>query len=291
MTAYGRASSVSSLGRFVVEIVSVNRKHLEVKLNLPQELLRFEPDVRRWVAQSVSRGMVTVHVRAVYEETCPSTIRPNIAMARQLKEAWDSLAQATGIQNEQAFSLELLKDVRGLFSVEETFEDEDAYRQALESVIAGALDELDQMKCLEGQSLREEFLNRLDQIDALAKQVREKAPVFVERFRAKILARVEELVKDTVDHEERMLREVALYAEKVDIMEELDRVDSHLAQFRAGVQGKGLGGGKRLDFLSQELYREANTMGAKAADPHIVSIVVDMKTVIERMREQLQNVE
>lgn len=269
----------------------MNRKHLEIKVHLPQELLRFEADVRRWVGAAVQRGMVTVHVRVAYQQSCPLQIRPNLAMARQVKEAWDAIATDLKLASEQGFHLGMLSEVRGILCVEEDNGEDDAYKDALETVTKEALGELSQMKEAEGQALQREFLHYLGEVEAAVEIIRKEAPHFAERFRERLKAHIEELAPKLVDSEERLLRELAIYAEKVDIAEELDRTESHLQQFRSGIEGQGPGGGKRLDFLAQELYREANTMGAKASGAKTVSTVVEIKTALERIREQLQNVE
>lgn len=289
MTAYGRAVCQSPKGRFVVEMSSVNRKFLEVKVSLPSELLRFETEVKKWVGQRVKRGLVIVRVGVQYDQDTPTVLKPNVALAKEARAAWDKIADSVGLPTD-SFKLSLIKDIPGLLEQAEEFDDDDSYRAALKEAVEQSLDGLLQMKTREGEELKGEFLAQLERVQASVDGVRSQSGQAVDKMREKLKQRLDELLESSVENEERLLREIAVYAERLDISEEIARLDSHLKQF-ASEMTDGEPSGKRLDFLTQEMTREVNTIGAKASDLSISQAVVDMKTEIERIREQLQNVE
>lgn len=290
MTAYGRASVNTKVGHFIVEIQSVNRKFLDVNVCLPRELNQFDIELKKWLLPYIARGQVTIKVNVTFEGAVPFVVRPNLPLAKQLKQAWDEIAKELSL-SPQEFQLSLLQDTEGLMSYEENRGEEENYRQALKQTLEMALKGFLQMKIQEGAILESDISRRLETIRKSLKIIEEKQPFATKKYREKLVARLEELVPGHVENEERVLREIALFAEKIDITEELTRFHCHLTHFEELIDSQGLSVGKTLEFVLQELNREVNTMGNKSSDLEIARAVIDIKSELERIREQIQNIE
>jgi uncharacterized protein (TIGR00255 family) len=290
MTAYGRAAVDHAVGRFTVEVSSVNRRYLECIIDLPTELQAFESDIKKWVSALVSRGQISVKISADFIDTSPLNAKPNIPLARQLKDAWDAIARELHLP-EDSFKLEMIANVEGLISFETNLQDAETFRNILHSVVNMALKRLNDMKEMEGQALEAEIIERLDRITAAVQKIGLKAPNATHKFRKKLSDRLEELLAGSVENEERILREVGIYSEKIDIVEEVTRLESHLQQFRNLFNAPVDAVGKTFDFLLQEMLREINTVGSKSAELEVTQLVVEIKGELERIREQVQNIE
>jgi uncharacterized protein (TIGR00255 family) len=290
MTAYGRASLNTKVGHFVIEIQSVNRKFLEIQVVLPRELSQFDIELRKWLSPYLARGQVTIKVGVIFEGPVPFMIRPNLPLARQLKNAWNEIAKELHLE-EREFSLSLLESAEGLLSYEENREEEDHYRLVLKQTLEVAIESFLRMKAQEGAVLQADIVERLEKMRQAMQLVEQKAPFASRKYRDKLVARLEELLPGQVENEERILREVALFAEKVDVMEEITRFFCHLTHFEELLQSTSLSVGKTLEFVLQELNREINTIGSKSSDLDIARSVIDIKSELERIREQIQNVE
>lgn len=290
MTAYGRASLNTKVGHFVIEIQSVNRKFLEVNVLVPRELSQFDIELKKWLMPHLARGQVTIKVNVAFEGAVPFIIRPNLPLARQLKQAWGEIAKELGF-DQSAFQLSMLERAEGLLSYEENREEEDNYRQVLQQVLDIALKSFLNMKMQEGALLQVDILQRLAKIRQSVQIIEQKTPGATQRYREKLVSRLEELHPGKIENEERILREIALFAEKIDIAEELTRFTCHLGHFEELLQATTLSVGKTLEFVLQELNREVNTMGSKSSDLDIARAVIDIKSELERIREQIQNVE
>ena len=291
MTAYGRALLTTSFGRFTVEIQAVNRKYLEMTVSLPRELGSFELEVRRWIAERIFRGQVTVRVHAVFDKETPLHVVANVPLARKLKEAWDQIASAVGVDGQSAFHLEMLAHETELLRYEADSLGEEAYRAPLKEALDIALKQFMEMRVQEGEALYRDIVQRLDALKERIDRIAPRTTQATEKYREKLLARLEEFLPGSGENQERLLREICLYAERIDVAEEVTRFYSHLDQFRIQL-ASGIGNiGKSLEFLLQELLRESNTIGSKSADLAITHTVVEMKGLLEQIREQLQNVE
>lgn len=290
MTAYGRASLSTKAGHFVIEIQSVNRKFLEINVFLPQELSQFDIELKKWLTPHLARGQVTVKLSASFDATVPFIVKPNIPLARQLKEGWDEIAHQLDC-SEEKFSLSLLRGTPNLFCYEENLEEEETYRQALLQVLESAFHGFQQMKIQEGGVLQADIQGRLDKIREAMKSIEHLTPHATNKYREKLISRLEELMPGHVENEDRILREIALFAEKIDIAEEITRFHCHLGHCEELIQSNAHCVGKTLEFLLQELNREVNTVGSKSSDLEIARAVIDIKSELERIREQIQNVE
>lgn len=291
MTAYGRAALAVPLGHFAVELSSVNRRYLEINCHCPPELLSFEVDIKKWIAVAITRGFITVKLSLRFAESTAVTIKPNLALARQLKDAWEEIALDLELPKDKGFKLSMLKDVEQIFLQESDAKVEGELRQVLHQLFLQAIEQLVIMKETEGLALWEDISGRLEIIRTVLKEIVLLAPETVKRLESKLLDRLEELLPGRIENEERVLREICVYAEKADIAEEVSRLKSHLEQFVDHIDALEVGVGKKLDFLVQEMNREVNTIGSKCSELKISQHVITIKSELERIREQIQNVE
>jgi uncharacterized protein (TIGR00255 family) len=289
MTAYGRATLNTKKGRFVAEIQSLNRKFQEISVQLPRELTYLETEVRKWVGAKVFRGKISLRITAAYEETLPLSVFPNLPLARQLKGAWEKIASDLQISDGRV-TLEMLANEQGIILYNEEFVEEE-YKSIMQEVVEQALASLIEMKTKEGTSIEEDFRFRLQSIKKSLEQIKGMSGNSTQKYRERLKKSIEEVLQGAVENEERIMREICVFAEKVDISEEITRLDSHLVQFTEYMEGERSDKGKTLEFILQEMNREANTIGAKSDDVQITKLVVEMKSEIERIREQVQNVE
>jgi len=295
MTAYAHVCVISPHGRFVVELQSVNRKHLEINTFLPKELLRYDADIKKWIGMAVGRGQINVRIAVTFEGEGPLVVMPNLALARQIKSAWSSIAADLGLKNHEEGLVSLLSSNEDLLIYDENVQDEECYRIVLRDLIAEALQQFTEMKIYEGRSLCEDIEKRFAKIATLIKEIDEKTVGATNKYQQRLTDKLKELVEATPDLEERILREVCIYAERIDIAEELTRFNSHLQQVEKLLHPKeptvNQSIGKPLEFLIQELNREVNTIGSKFSDLDVTRYVIDIKSELERIREQIQNIE
>lgn len=292
MTGFGRGEAVAGGRSWLVECASVNRKQLEVVISLPREVpaAEIEPVLRQQVQKRVSRGRVQVQARLVESVAGAGAVavQMNAEVAAAYVEQARVLGAKLGVPGELAMA-ELLR-LPGVM-VQGTAEDVEAFdMEPLQAAFEEALTNLIAMREVEGANLKEELLGRLAEIERLLGEITVLAPQVVVQHRAALRQRLAEAGLEVPLEDERLVKEIALYADRCDISEELARAASHLKQFRAGMDS-GEAVGRSLDFLSQEFFREFNTMGAKANDAALAHLVVAAKTELEKIREQIQNVE
>lgn len=291
MTAYGKAVLTFDLGRIEVEIQTVNRKHLEINVVLPPFLTKHDVDIKKWVAARIFRGQLTVKVSFIADEGSPVVVSPNKALARQTKAAWDVIAADLGLTIDDASYIKILLQEEGLLVYSEETACSSRYCQALEKVVNEAMDRCLGMKLVEGKALEEDILRRIVKIRGVVEEIASRAAGASDRYRAKLLQRINEILAASAMEDDRLLREIALFAEKVDVSEEITRLKSHLQQAHDVLCSQTNTIGKTLEFIVQEMNREANTIGSKCLDVELSRYVIDVKSEIERIREQIQNIE
>lgn len=289
MTAYGRSNVKMEIGHIVVEIQSVNRKYLEITVQLPKELQHFDIEIKKWVTPYIARGTVNIKISASFESKVPYTVRPNLPLAMQMKRAWDEIARHLQV-NGTEFDLSLLAEEDDILIIDENRDNEEVYREALKKAVESALKGFTHMKTHEGLLLQHDIAGRLVKILQVMKLIEERTPHATQKYREKLIARLEEILPGHIENEERILREVAVFAEKIDITEEITRFYCHITRFEELMESEGAVG-KTLEFILQELSREINTIGNKSSDMDIVRHVIDIKSELERIREQIQNIE
>jgi uncharacterized protein (TIGR00255 family) len=270
-----------------VEIRSVNHKYCEVKLRLPRELAALETELSRLVKERLARGGVEVTVR---RGTGRAALAPRVDadLAREYARAFEEVRQRLGLAG--AVSLSEVLGAAGVVTLEERAVDLEAARAAASAAVSASLEALCGMREREGQALARDLEERLGTIEALLRRVEELSPRSVDRYRERLAERVAELSRGLAPDPARLATEIALFADRTDVAEEITRLRSHLEQMRELV-GRTDPAGRKMDFLVQEMNREANTIGSKSQSAEITGDVVSMKAEIERMREQVQNVE
>jgi uncharacterized protein (TIGR00255 family) len=290
MTAYSRASLSTPLGRLTVELHSVNRKMLDLSLYLPKDYLRFDMEIRKWLGQALERGQVTLRLHAQNEDTS-SNLSHYSTQLKGLKEGWEKIARELGYEPTQTIDLAFLVSQMQTVSMGDSKEEEEKIKAALKEVIESALREFMHMKKVEGAALATDIEKRLNVIQEHLELIKLKKDEPLTRYQKKILERLKEIGHIQEEVEERVAREVALLAEKMDITEELVRLGVHLEQFRIHLNSADKSIGRTLDFLTQEMHREITTLGAKSMDSDISIYVVKMKSELDKIREQVQNIE
>lgn len=288
MTGFGRGEAQRAGVTWSVECSAVNRKQLEVAVNLPRELAELENAVRAEVSAAVSRGRVNVAVRRESATASAAAAHVDQELAAHYYHAMHALALKLDIPPD--ISLTDITRMPGVITqaVAETTS-EDAWPPVQEA-LGGALKQLNAMRAAEGASLRKDIEARLEQIEGLLEAIRARAATVPEHQRRLLHQRLEEAGLPLPLDDERLVKEIALFADRTDISEELTRAASHVKQFRAYLDSDAPAG-RSLDFLLQEFFREFNTMGSKCNNSEIAHHVVTAKTELEKIREQVQNAE
>lgn len=291
MTAYGRESQETKLGKFTVEIRSVNRKYLETNIVLPDEFSCFEVDVKKWLSEVIERGQISVKISVVLSENVPLKVSPNIHLALKIREAAEKLNAVLKLPSLHELTLQLLSDQPKLLLFEEQMNDEELYRETLHEVFQKALIQFLQMKTKEGYAIFVDISHRLGTLQQEIKKIATYAPQATKRYREKLIERLKELDIGEIENEERIIRELGIFAERIDISEEITLFEAHLEQFYENISSKNKSIGKKLEFLLQEMNREINTIGSKSSDLEVSRLVIEMKSTLEKIREIIQNVE
>ena len=288
MTGYGGAKGEKSAIAVSAELKSVNNRYLDVSVRLPKSCLFAEEAVRSAVAARISRGKVDVFVTVDTSAAEEGIIKVNEPLAAAYLKAVRDTAAAYDLDGTvTALQLVRMPDV---MVQEKSDTDRDVLLQAISAVLEQALEDFDAMRTREGQRLAEDIQEKLAGLESMVDRIEARSPQTVAEYRARLLARMQEVLADSAVDDSRILQEAAIYADKVAVDEEMVRLKSHIAQFRH-LLSVGSPVGRKLDFLLQEMNREANTTGSKCSDSEIAGIVIDMKAELEKIREQIQNME
>lgn len=288
MTGFGAGEIATATGRYGVEIRSVNHRFSEVVVRLPRDLSPLEDRVRGLVQSRVLRGRLDVAIVRDDYARRPRTVKADVELAKAYVAALDGLRETLPVSG--GLDLSLLLSLPDLVKVEEEKEDVEASWPAVERGVGAALDRLVAMRDAEGARLAGDLRERLLRIQHLADAIAERAPGVVEDYRARLGRRVAELAGAVAVDPARLATEVAVFADRADITEELTRLRGHLEQSRATLSESGAIG-RTLEFIVQEMGRETNTIGSKANDLEITRRVIAVKGELESLREQIQNVE
>ena len=288
MTGYGRAVEAVNGREFTVELRSVNNRYLDCTVKLPRSLSFAEDVVKQAVKAAVSRGKVDVFISVKTEEADDTTISLNEKTLEGYLAAMRRMVSEFGVKDD--ISVSSLSRLPEVFSVERKEIDEQQLLEDLMSVVAKALEGYDTMRCTEGAALDVDLRARGNTILELVSQVEQGNGQTVSDYRARLEAKLKEVLANTNIDESRILTEAAIFADKVAVDEETVRLRSHLQQMNTMLTGGGAIG-RKLDFLLQEMNREANTIGSKCTDVKLARIVVDIKAELEKIREQTQNIE
>ena len=288
MTGYGRGEAARGGAKFTVEISTVNRKQAELSLYLPRELDALESRARDEINTKVSRGRIAARVQWVNKSGGRAQVEIDRNLAKEYSKEYRKLATDLKLGGE--VSLDTILRAPGVLQTSEEELDVESLWAPLRKAVRAALKELLAMRAREGANLKMDLQKRIETLQKSVQAVKRQAPKTVRRHREALLDRLNQSGLDLKLDDERVLKEVALFADRIDITEELTRLESHFGQFVDYAKAKGPVG-RTLDFLSQEMNREVNTIGSKANDPVISRLVVTMKSELEKFREQVQNVE
>ena len=286
MTGYGRAEYADNGINLVVEIKTVNNRNFDLNCKTPRAFIALEDSVRKTVQEYVKRGRIDLFVNFSDTRQCVAELEVNIEKAISYYNASKAIAEKLELPNDLSVSM-IMKSPDVI--TDAAAADIEEIESVLTETVRAACVKLNQMRKIEGEKLVADLLKRMDVIEDLAKKITERAPNVAAEYKNKLKTRIEEFLQDVKYDEARLLNEVAFYTDKVNIDEELTRLKSHVQQFRTIIGGDGAG--KKLDFLMQEFNREANTICSKSNDIEVTRLALELKNEIEKVREQVQNLE
>ncbi len=288
MTGYGKGEAATPNGTFLVEIRSVNHRYGEISVRLPRSLYPFENEVKRLAASVLKRGKIDISVQWDEAATVHTIPQLDMVVARAYHDAYTRLSKELNLPQDAAPSF--IMSQKGVVKEVAGSVDEAELQPQLMEAVKGAVDTLDGMRCREGAALADDLKARRIQIAEWTAQIGERTPQVVTEYRQKLKTRLELLLEGAEMDASRLAQEVALLADRSDITEELVRLSSHFNQFDEALRSSEPVG-RKLDFLMQEMNREVNTIGSKSNDAGITNLVIQIKAEMEKMREQVQNVE
>lgn len=288
MTGFGRGSATTDEGTATVEIACVNRKQAEIVIQGAREFNELEPRIRKAILNTISRGRVQITLQFDKPDSAAPPVEVDLRRVDALVAAFESISRHTDrrIHPEAGDFLR----TPGIISFGESGVSAESAWTAIEPALEAAIEQVLEMRSAEGNDLEADLTQRLETLEALALKIGELAPARPERYRELLLKRLRDAKLELDLADERVVREIAVFADRCDVSEETTRLDSHFRKFREYMAGSEPAG-RSLDFLCQEIHREFNTIGSKASDATIAQHVVEAKTELEKIREQVQNVE
>lgn len=289
MTGYGRATGTFDGMDITLEIKSVNHRYFEFSSRVPRNYGFLDEKLKSFFQGKIARGKVECYLQIDTAEQQETVVKLNRSLAQGYINAYNELSEAFGIEND--IKVSDMARVGDIFSVSKESEDEEQICSDVLSVAEQALERFMDMRTAEGEKLRDDISSRLDFILEKVSFIEQRSPQTVREYNDKLLARMREVLADVHVDEQRLLTEAAIYADKIAVAEETVRLRSHIDQFRKFFDENGGAIGRKMDFLVQEINREINTIGSKAQDIEIARCVVDVKAEIEKIREQVQNIE
>lgn len=289
MTGYGKGEYNDGLRNVIAEIKTINNRYTDINIKAPRHLRFFEDNIRKLIKSSVYRGRIDVFLNIEYLSESDTIITPNLALARQYKNAIDIIGNDLGYDD--GIKLETLIKFQDVLVAGEKSGDTDELRVCVEGAINMAIDNLISMRETEGQQLKNDVLNGVEQIKILVDEIRKYSGNLVDDYKEKLITRVTELLGSNYELDEnRLYNEIVFYTDKSDVNEELIRLNSHIEQLEDTVS-EGGPVGRKFDFILQEANREINTIGSKVGNLDITKNVIEIKNTLEKIREQVQNIE
>ncbi|SDZ80810.1 TIGR00255 family protein [Pseudobutyrivibrio sp. ACV-2] len=288
MTGYGKGFAENEDARVTIEMKSVNHRYLDLNIKLPKKLNFLESQVRNKISESIFRGKVDVYITLNEHSDACYQVSVNDAIALKYYESISAMAEKLGIDNDmKASSISRLPDV---IELEEVEADEDSLKALVNEALDVCLSQFIEARIAEGNRLEKDLIAKMDEMLVLVDKLEQRSPKIIEEYRTRLTAKVNELLADSHIDEGRIAQEVVIYADKICIDEEMVRLKSHVDETKS-VFDLDKEVGRKLDFLAQELNREANTILSKSTDVEIADIGITLKTLIEKVREQIQNIE
>ncbi|NGX34844.1 MAG: hypothetical protein K1060chlam1_01201 [Candidatus Anoxychlamydiales bacterium] len=289
MTGFGSAFSTTKVGKLNLEITTINKRFLEVSIYLPKVFSFFETEIRKYISQKIVRGQVSLKFEFSFSEKNIFSTLPSFSYLKNLKKGWEKLSKDLGYKKEE-ISLEFLLS-QTKYIPEEKIKDVATLKKMIFDAVEKAIKNVIEMRKKEGLVIKTDLEKRIGLIKKQLISIEKKAPITKKNFEKRLKAKFEDIFIDKVEIEDRLLREVAIFADKIDITEEIVRLDTHLKEFLLFLKAKKEAIGRKLEFLLQECLRETNTIASKASDAEISKAAVIMKDEIEKIKEQLQNIE
>lgn len=288
MTGFGRCEVLKDSRKFTVELKSVNHRYLDVNIRMPKKLNFFETSIRTLLKSYADRGKVDIFI--TYEDLSQSqvSVKYNAALAAEYLKYLNQMAEELSLDNDVRVST--LSRYPEVFTMEECSEDEDELWNGLKEALEGAFSQFVEMRTKEGERLKEDILLKLDLLSEQIRFIEERSPQIIAEYRTKLEEKMRELLEDTQIDDNRIAAEVILFADKICTDEEVVRLKSHIQHMKETLEESN-GIGRKLDFIAQEMNREANTILSKANDLDISNRAISLKTEIEKIREQIQNIE
>ena len=289
MTGFGRCEISDGERRFTVEMKGVNHRYLDVNIRMPKKINCFETAIRGLMKKSILRGKVDLFI--LYEDSSESqmTLRYNEALAEEYLTALKRMVERFSLEDDIRVST--LSRYPEVLTMEEQPLDEEELWNGLRQALDGAVEKFVEARTTEGEALKADILQKLDRMLELVSFIEERTPQIIAGYREKLEHKVRELLADTQIEDSRIAAEVVLFADKICTDEEVVRLKSHIVHMRETLGAGDAGIGRKLDFIAQEMNREANTILSKANDLDISHVGIDLKTEIEKVREQIQNIE
>ena len=288
MTGFGRYEFSSGDRKFTVEVKGVNHRYLDVSVRMPKKFNFYETAVRTLLKQYASRGKVDIFIS--YEDLSQNqlSLKYNEVLAREYMKCFGQMKQEFEIEYDIRVST--LARCPEVLTMEEQGEDEEELWNGLKNALEGAFERFSETRAAEGENLKKDILEKLSLMEELVAKIETRSPDILTEYRARLMEKVKELVEDSQIEEGRMAAEIVLYADKICTDEEIVRLKSHIGHMRDTLDEKE-GVGRKLDFIAQEINREANTILSKANDLEVSGHAIGLKTEIEKIREQIQNIE
>ena len=288
MTGYGKGFAENESARVTIEMKSVNHRYLDLNIKLPKKLNFLESLIRNKISESIFRGKVDVYITLNEHSDACYKVSINDIIAKEYFDSIAEMAEKLGVENDmKASNIVRLPDV---IELEETDSDEDSLKELVLSALSDCINQFVDSRIAEGARLEKDLVSKMDEMLVLVDKLEKRSPVIIEEYKERLSTKIHELLEDNNIDENRIAQEVTIYADKVCIDEEMVRLKSHVAETRSVFElDKEVG--RKLDFLAQELNREANTILSKSTDVEIADIGIALKTLIEKVREQIQNIE
>lgn len=288
MTGYGKAIAENDSARVTVEMKSVNHRYLDLSIKSPRKLNYLEQSIRNRISSDVIRGKVDLYITLDEHADANFDVSINTVLAKKYLDEINSMATELSVDNDiKASTLTRLPDV---IEIREKQNEEDVLKDLVFEALNKCIGAFVETRESEGARLKNDLLAKMDEISSLVSKLEERSPVIIDEYREKLRAKVKELLDNTEIDEGRIAQEVVLYADKICIDEEMVRLKSHVAEVK-DIFANSKEAGRRLDFLAQELNRESNTILSKSTDVEVADIGITLKTLIEKIREQVQNIE
>ena len=289
MTGFGRCEAADEERKFTVEMKGVNHRYLDANIRMPKKLNFFESAIRSLLKESVHRGKVDIFI--TYEDFSESqvSLKYNETLAAEYLEKFKMMEEKFSLENDIRVST--LSRYPEVLTMEEKMDDEEELWKGLKKALDGAIAQFVQTRTVEGENLKKDLIAKLDGMLELVGQIEERAPKIIAEYKEKLEGKVKELLEDTQIDEGRIASEIVIFADKICTDEEVVRLRSHVVHMKETLESEDSGIGRKLDFIAQEMNREANTILSKANDLETSNIGIELKTEIEKVREQIQNIE